>query len=95
VTETPAGAALSVGQTVRWAPELARDWHEGRAADDQRPHEGGGVGRITARYDDDGYCALCEYHGRQCPGPWYAVDFGQGESGGFGGLYAGHELAAA
>lgn len=88
-------AGFSLGQTVRWVPELAREWHETRAEDDAEPHEGPGVGRITGRYDDSGYCALCEHDGHDCPGPWYAVDFGDGESSGSGGLYAGHELEAA
>jgi hypothetical protein len=90
-TEVP----YSIGQTVRWGPELTRDWHDTRAADGVATVEGAQVGRVTAVYTDSGYCGCCEYEDRDCPGPWYTVDFGRGDSTGFGGLYAGHELALA
>lgn len=85
----------TVGQTVRWSPDLRRDWYEGRTADGAGYAQDAQVGRVADRHDGEGYCGLCEYRGADCPGPWYSVDFGDGPSNGLGGLYAEHELEAA
>lgn len=87
ITCTP---EFAIGQSVRWCSELVRDWHEGRAADGVASVEVG-IGRIVARLDD-GFCGLCDYHDRLCPGPWYSVDFA--DSTGIG-SYGAHELSAA
>lgn len=88
-------SALTEGQTVRRCAELTHDWYEGRAADGVAYAPGPQVGRITKVCREGGFCALCDYHDRDCPGPWYLVDFGDGEANGFGGLYGACELAPA
>ena len=80
------------GQTVRWNDELTRDWYEGRAADGVSYASGAQVGRITAVRTDSGWCGLCDYHDRECPGPWYVVDFGDGPGSG---IYGADELEPA
>jgi hypothetical protein len=87
-------ARFAIGQTVRWNAELTRGWYGGRAADGAAYAQAAQVGRV-AEVIQDGYCGTCDNDGRTCPGPWYAVDFGDGPSSGFGGSYAGHELEAA
>lgn len=85
---------LKPGQTVRLCAELTRDWYETRAADGVAYAQSPQVGRITDVFADSGYCGLCESRDRECPGPWYVVDFGDGPSGGFGGMYGADELEA-
>lgn len=73
--------AFTPGQTVRWSARLRADWHGSIP-----------VGRITDQYPTDAYCGLCDTDGRNCPGPWYGVDF----TGALGaGVYGEHELEAA
>jgi hypothetical protein len=86
---------LKPGQTVRLCAELAREWYETRAADGVAYAQCAQVGRITDVFADSGYCGLCESRDRECPGPWYVVDFGDGPSSGFGGMYGADELEAA
>lgn len=88
-------AVLSPGQTVRLCAELNQGWYEGRAADGVAYAQGPQVGRITDVFTDSGYCGLCESRDRECPGPWYVVDFGDGPSSGFGGIYGADELEVA
>jgi hypothetical protein len=83
------GAMFTIGQTVRWCDELTRGWYEGRAADGVA-YVPAGIGRIT-EIIQDGYCGLCDHHGRDCPGPWYVADI---EPTGIG-SYGEHELQAA
>ncbi len=85
---------FAIGQTVRLDDELTRDWYETRAADGAGYAPGAQVGRI-AEIISDGYCGTCDTGGRDCSGPWYAVDFGDGPASGFGGSYAAHELQPA
>jgi hypothetical protein len=88
---TTCAPEFTIGQTVRHCPELARDWHEGRAADGVMPAELG-IGRVLSRSDDSGVCGLCDYHDRLCPGPWYVVDFGSRAGSE---MYGAHELVPA
>jgi len=86
---------FTVGQTVRWGPDLAAGWYEGRAADGASYSPGAQVGRVTSMHEDDGYCGTCDHLGRDCPDPWCVVDFGDGPADGLGGMYGQHELEAA
>jgi hypothetical protein len=86
---------FAVGQTVRWTAEARADWYESRAADGVAMAGCPTVGRIVFMCDQNGYCGSCDVSGDDCAGPWYAVDFGEGPSTGYGGMYAQHELEAA
>ena len=83
---------FTVGQTVRLNPELTRDWFAGRAA--VGGAEDPGIGRIVDVHIDGGFCGDCEYHDRECPGPWYGVLM-PGVLGQDAGIFGEHELAPA
>lgn len=80
---------FAIGQTVRWNAELTRGWYGGRAADGAA-YVPAGIGRITGIIPD-GYCGLCDHHGRDRPGPWYVADIDPTGVGSYGE----HELEAA
>ena len=101
--------AFSVGQTVRWSPELA-EWYDtpGPASSGaRRPRRRSRrvcasalpaapvalVGRIATICPGPASCCQCAGHPWDCPGPWYMVDFPG--AGEWSGQYAEHQLQAA
>lgn len=90
--EPHATPALQPGQLVRLHPALIRGWHDRRAADGASNTPLPQAGQVTAVFTSNGYCGTCDDYGMECTGPWYTVDFGDGDSTGLGGMYSAHEL---